>query len=321
MIEGGQLRGPDVIAPWEPGQAISTMVFKPAPCRTRWEGVAITSWLILIDMLMLIWAWRRPVDWMKFALILLVVLSVPLIVHLAYRTWAVFSLEYWIDRNSVTVHWVNSRLVIPLDRVQRLIRGDVENLGKAGWLEWPGPHLGGKGRALGLVNITMLATRPLESCLLLETDDAVYALSPADEDGFLTAVQVRHTLGPVKDVQPALVRGSLWNRTLGVDSTGALLLGAGAAGALILFGVLMLGFQDLPDALAFHYNIYGEPDVVREKTALFLLPFIGLLAWLINGAWGFWMAFRGQRTGAYMLWGGAIIVQVFSFLALYNLMH
>ena len=167
-------------------------------------------------MLMLIWMWRRPVDWMKFALILLMVASLPLIVHLAYRTWAAFSLQYWVDRNSITVHWANSRLVIPLNRVRRVIHGDVESLGGSGWLEWPTPYLGGTGRALGLVNITTLATRPLPECLLLETGDSVYAVSPADEQGFLAAIQVRHRLGPIVEVQPLVVRGTLWDRTVGV---------------------------------------------------------------------------------------------------------
>jgi hypothetical protein len=59
---------------------------------------------------------------------------------------------------------------------------------------------------------------------------------------------------------------------------------------------------------------------VRNKSALFLLPGIGLLAWLANGLWGMWMAHRKQLIGAYMLWGGAIIVQICSLLALKSLL-
>ena len=81
----------------------------------------------------------------------------------------------------------------------------------------------------------------------------------------------------------------------------------------------MLRFPDLPDVMAFHYNSDGLPDVVREKAFLFLLPAIGFLAWLTNGLWGIWMAVHDQRTGAYMLWGGAVIVQVCSLLALNSL--
>jgi uncharacterized membrane protein len=100
-----------------------------------------------------------------------------------------------------------------------------------------------------------------------------------------------------------------------------LLLGGGLVGALILFGLLMVRYPDLPNALAFQYNIDGEPLVVRDKTALFLLPMIGLLAWLVNGLWGLWMVYRAQITGAYMLWGGAIVVQLCSLMALISLIN
>ncbi len=297
------------------------MIFAPPPCRTRWEGVAVTAWLLLIDLLLLIWMLRRPVDWVKFALILAMVASVPLIVHLALRTWAGFTLEYWVDRNAITVRWANTRQVIPQESIRRVIRGGVENLSRTAWLFWPAPYLGGGGRALGLLNIFMLSTRPLPECLLLETDDAVFALSPADMDGFLASLQVRHSLGPVAAVEHAVLRSTPWDRIFHRQATGIVLLVAGLAGVLALFGALMWQFPNLPDALAFHYNTDGIPDVVREKSALFLLPMIGLIAWLANGIWGAWMALHGQRTGAYMLWGGAVIVQIFSFLALNSLVN
>jgi hypothetical protein len=296
------------------------MVFSPAPCSTRWEGVVVTGWIILFDLLMLIWMVRRPIDWMKFGLIVLMVFSVPVIVHLAYRTWSAFTLEFWVDRNAITIRWATSSQIIPVADVRRIINGGVVNLGKPGILDWPIPYLGGTARALGILNITMLATLPLHECILLETKESAFALSPLDAEGFLATLQVRRELGPTTDVQPQAIRRSAWNRTFGADATGALLFGAGMAGVLLLFGLLMLGFQDLPEALAFHYNVDGQPDLVRGKEALFLLPVIGLLAWLVNGAWGLWMAFRGDRLGAYMLWGGAVIVQVFSFMALVSLM-
>ena len=297
------------------------MTFQPLACRTRWEGVAVAGWLVLIDLLLLVWMWRRPVDWAKFVLILAIVASVPLLYHLAVRTWAAFTLEYWVDRNAITVSWANTRQVIPQDSIRRVIRGGVANLSGTAWLHWPAPYLGSTGRALGLLNITLLSTRPLPECLLLETEGAVFALSPADAEGFLAALQVRHSLGPVAAVEHAVLHSKPWDRVFHREATGPVLLGAGLIGVLVLFGTLMWQFPDLPDALAFHYNTDGLPDVVREKNALFLLPSIGLLAWLANGSWGLWMALRNQRTGAYMLWGGAVIVQIFSFLALYSLMN
>jgi len=295
------------------------MTFRPWDCRTRWEGLIVAFWIVLIDLLLLIWMDRRPVDWLKFALILVAVASLPLLGYVLFRTWAAFSLEYWIDRNAVTVHWASLRQVIPLQSVQRIIRGGLPSLTPMPWTQWPAPDIG-PTRSLGLANIQMLATRPLEECLLLDTGETVFALSPRDADDFLEALQARYRLGPV--ATPALERmhSTLWQRLFGEDYLGPILLALGLVGTLLLFGILMVRFPNLPDAMAFHYNSQGLPDVVREKTALFLLPAMGLMAWLINGVWGLWMAYRQQRTGAYMLWGGALIVQICSYMALISLM-
>ena len=295
------------------------MTFRPWECRTRWEGLIVAFWIVLIDLLLLIWMDRRPVDWLKFGLILAAVGTLPLLGYVLFRTWAAFSLEYWIDRNAVTVHWGSLRQVIPLQSVVRVVQGGLPSLSPQSWTQWPAPYIG-RASALGLPNVQMLATRPLEECLLLDTGETVFALSPRDADEFLEALQARYRLGPVATPALERMRSSLWQRLFGQDQLGPILLACGLVGTLLLFGILMVRFPNLPDAMAFHYNSQGLPDVVREKTALFLLPAIGLMAWLINGVWGLWMAFRQQRTGAYMLWGGALIVQICSYMALTSLM-
>jgi hypothetical protein len=296
------------------------MTFRPWDCRTRWEGLIVAFWIVLIDLLLLIWMDRRPVDWLKFALILVVVGSLPLLGYVLFRTWAAFSLEYWIDRNAVTVYWASLRQVIPLQSIQRIIRGGLPSLTPSPWAQWPAPDIG-PARTLGMTNIQMLATRPLEECLLLDTGETVFALSPRDADSFLDELQARYRLGPVTTPALERMRSTLWQRLFGQDYIGPILLALGLVGTLFLFGILMVRFPNLPDAMAFHYNSQGLPDVVREKTALFLLPAMGLMTWLINGVWGVWMAFRQQRTGAYLLWGGALIVQICSYMALMSLMH
>jgi hypothetical protein len=279
----------------------------------------VAFWIVLIDLLLLIWMDRRPIDWLKFGLILVAVGTLPLLGYVLFRTWAAFSLDYWIDRNAVTVQWATFRQVIPLQSVLRVIHGGLPAVAPMPWTQWPAPYIG-TTRALGLPNIQMLATRPLEECLLLDTGESVFALSPRHADEFLDALQARYRLGPVAATALERTRSTAWQRLFGQDQLGPFLLAGGLVGTLLLFGLLMVRFPNLPDAMAFHYNSQGLPDVVREKTALFLLPAIGLLTWLINGVWGLWMAFRRQRTGAYMLWGGTLVVQICSYMALTSLM-
>ncbi len=294
------------------------MVFKARPCQSRWEGLLVTGWILLVDLLLIIWMARRSVDWLQFLLLVLVLISLPLLAHLAWRTWAAWTLEYWVDRNAVTVRWGLIRQIVPLHRIRRVIEGGIPDLGQAGLLEWPAPYLR-RARGLGLLSVHMFATVPLSQCLLLETDEAVFAISPAEPTRFLDALQEHYRLGPVRDLPIYRQEDAWWLRLLSQEGMGVWLLLGGFVGTILLFGYLMIHFPNLPDALAFHYNSNGLPDVIRAKTALFLLPAIGLLTWVVNGLWGLWMIFRRQRTGAYMLWGGTLIVQICSLLALHSL--
>jgi hypothetical protein len=294
------------------------MVFEALTCRTRWEGVIVSFWVVLFDLLLVVWMLRRPVDWLKYLLLLLILASLPLLWHLLRRTWAAFTLEYWVDRNAVTLSFGSTRQVIPLPSIQRVWTGGTEAIAESTWRQWPMPYLA-MVHTIAKAPVQMAATCPLERCLLLETTQGIYAVSPVDPDGFIAALQERYRLGPVVDVAaPPRRRGRLHNIFAG-DALGTTLLAAGFVGVLMLFGILMVRYPNLPEALAFNYSSDGLPTVVREKTALFLLPMIGLMAWLANGIWGLWMALRRQKIGAYMLWGGALLVQLCTYMALTSL--
>lgn len=291
------------------------MIFKALPCRTRWEGLLVLFWLILIQAMLLVWMARRPVDWIKFLLVVVLVASVPLLFYLLQRAWAAFTLEYWMDRNALTLVWSGRKEQVALPAIRRIVRGATVEQDDPPWTQWPAPYIG-TGAAGLWQDVRMVATRPLGECLLLETDTRVYAVSPADVEGFLAALQERFRLGPVREPVDASQ-----SRRFNTGATALVLLGGGLVGAMMLFGVLMIRYPDLPNALAFQYNSDGVPLVVRQKTALFLLPIIGLLSWLVNGAWGVWMVYRSQVTGAYMLWGGTIVVQLCVLMALISLIN
>lgn len=295
------------------------MIFKPIPDRTRWEGLVAGVWLLLIVSLILAWAWARSTDWLKFGLIVLAVAIVPVWCYVLYRTWAAFTLEYWVDRNSVTLRWAQMRQVVPISAIQRILDGGVVEIGSPRWYHWPLPWVR-PAQAEGLPNILLCATCPLHECLLLDTGDAVFAVSPQWRARFVDQLQESYRMGAalvLNVTAPPPIRIRRW---LHENAVGIALLSIGLIGVLALFGRLMIEFPALPSLLPFRYDSQGLPDVVRDKHALFIIPAIGLLTWVTNGLWGVWMAVRKQPTGAYMLWGGAIMVQIFSLLALNSLL-
>lgn len=296
------------------------MVFAAKPALARWEGVAAVIWIVLIDVLVVVWALRRPVDLLQFLLFLVMIVSIPVLIHLIYRTWAAFSLEYWIDRNTITLRWAHLQQVIPTQSVREMMVQEAALPINTRWslLRWPLPFLAIASQPTAQ-SVNLCATRPPAECIILKTDAGVYALSPADVDGFVETLQARYRLGATQIVHPARVRRTWLANTLADDRQGIWLLVVGLLGVLLLFAVLTISFPDLPDVLAVRYNSQGLPEEIREKSALFRLLVIGLLAWGVNAIGGIWFATQRQRIGAHMLWGGAIIVQVFLLLALISL--
>jgi hypothetical protein len=278
--------------------------------------LAASFWIVLIDLLLIVWAIRRPADMLKFLLVVVVVGSLPLLVHLLLRTWAAFTLEYWVDRNAITVRWAHVRQIIPLPAITHMATNQDLPIGKPGLLHWPAPYLRPAGPDHA---IQIFATAPPAECVLFDTDAGTYALSPADPEAMIAAVQERYMMGPSQVLAPARLRAGRLTRLLPADPLGVWLLTGGLLGVLILFGVLMISFPNLPDVLTVRYNSAGLPEEIGEKGALYRLPGIGLLAWLINGAAGLVLMARRQVTAAYMLWSGAVVVQIFSLLALVSL--
>lgn len=297
------------------------MVFKPIADRTRWEGLLVCFWLVVFDMLLIIWAVRRPIDWLKFFFVFLAVMSLPVLFYWAYRTWGAFSLRYAVERGGLIVRWAGERRTISYDRIRQLVLGGATGRRRVNPLYWPAPHLGPtlldqedeQARAT-----VLLATVPPAACMVVQTDQGAYALSPAEREAFVDALQARYAVFEPQDVAPA-EEVLFWARATGGHRAGPLLIAAGLLGVLVLVGVLMVNFPSLPDTLALQYSSDGIPLAIRSKSTLFLLPIIGFLAWFVNGIGGVVMAVRNQPTGAYLLWGGTIVVQVCSLLALISI--
>jgi hypothetical protein len=293
------------------------MVFKPPPFPARWEALVAAFWIVLIDLLLLVWAVRRPIDLLKFVLIFVLVASFALLARLLYRTWIAFTLEYWVDRNSLTLRWANVQAVIPLSTIRRVVVD--EPLPRFNWLwQWPTPAV----RTVATVEdipLHLCANHVADDAIYIDTDDALYALTPADAPAFLATLQERFQMGEAAVVATSFNRRLWVDRWQPADRLGTWLLGSGLFGVLLIFGVLMISFPDLADVLTVRYNSAGLPEEIREKSVLFRLPVISLLVWSANAVVGVFLMGNSHRTGAYMLWAGAIVVDIFMLLAVVSL--
>jgi len=286
---------------WRPGveqaKAGVGVSFKPARSRHGWYGLLACASLLAIDGLMLWLVATRPVEGLSFVLVVLVLLSLPLIVALAFRTWGCFALEYWVHRDGLIILWGPMRRAIPMHEIERIARGMPE-VKPSRWQR---------------------LTRPPSEQLVLVTPTGLVGISPADPDGLLEVLQSRHRLGSARTLDSSPSWPLLWQWRFWGDSLAQGLLLGGLVLCLVVFGILAFRFPGLPGEVTLHFNAAGLADRVGPKQSLFVVPLIGLLSWLVNMVWGGFL-YRRQPQASYLLWGGAALVQILAGMALRSLL-
>jgi hypothetical protein len=276
------------------------MIFKPRRSTGILIGIAVIISLLVLDALLLSYLKQSPVNLIFFTLSLLVILSLPLLALLGYLVYGLFNLRYQLHRNALTIVWGATQQIIPMSSIRGVVRGKgLEGEIKVRGIKWPG-HLLGHGQVEGIGRTLFYATEPVAEQLLVVTPTVAYGISPADADGFLDAFDIRHHMGPIQLLsyehrQPEILSWPIWR-----DRLAHLLLVLGLGVNLVLFG----------------YNCWRYPALGRAD--VFRLPAIGLVALIANSSLGIFIHSR-QKVGAYLLWVGAVVVQLLSWLVALNI--
>jgi hypothetical protein len=208
-----------------------------------------------------------------------------------------------------------------------VIKGEVlrEVKGFRG-VRWPGCFVGqgqvnsDDGTILNQETV-FYATRPLHAQLLLVTDSMAYGLSPVDLDNFADCLVALRVPEFVSDgEQPASELGLLdWR--LWQEGRAQVIIALAGLLNLALFAYLCAIYGRLPATVPLHFDGLGVIDRFGSPTGLFVLPLLGLLAWLCNGLIG-WAVYQvhGEKPVAYLLWGSAVLVQLVTWIAVTRLL-
>jgi hypothetical protein len=273
----------------------------------------------LLSLLLIQGARAQGINFWSFLMGLLVLLSLPVLLILAYQTVSCLTLRYRLDRNGIVIHWAGTEQTVPIRAVQRILWGhDMEApiVHRRG-LRWPG-HERGEGQVPGIGRTSFVATRPLPDQLLLVTPGRAFGISPRDPEGFVEAFEARRALGPNRLLEEGLRQARWLTWPLWIDRTAGLLLGVAAAINLGLFGYLCARFPTLDLQLPLHFNSQGLADRIGTKAELFALPIIGLIILGTNLVLGLAL-YKRERAGSYLLWGAAAAAQALFWLATFSI--
>ncbi len=179
---------------------------------------------------------------------------------------------------------------------------------------WPGFYLN-RSRVAALGTIQFYSTRQLEGTLLIRTDRQTYAISPRDRQQFITEFNLRKRLGAIEPVQEGLIKGQLLSHPLWHDRLGRGLILAGIVLNVLVYFVLILRFNNLPDILRIHFNKVGQVDRLGDRGELMFLPLIGLVTVVANSIVGAFLQLK-ENVPAYLLYAAGVLLQVLVGIAL-----
>jgi hypothetical protein len=283
--------------------------FKPS----RWlgfaSGTALMLFVLAVDVLM-IWGINRVgISPAGFFLLCVIFASLFVLILLGYWLYGLLWSGYYVDRNAMVIRWGATTQVVPLESVTSVLSGDqLESIVHYRGALWPGLRVG-YGAIEDVGPTLFFATGSLKKQVILTTPALSYAISPADQPAFLETLRHRMSMGPTQSVEQASQQPAIFSWSFWEDRLGLALLACSVVLLVLLFGYIALRYPGLAELQPLHFDAAGQPDRWGTRPQVFTLPFIGLLALIANGGLGF-LLYERERPAAYLLWSGAVGVQL-----------
>lgn len=290
-------------------------------------GLALIAGLLLVDLGFLILLLSQPVSAMSFLWAGVILASMPAMAFLAFWVSGLAATRYHVEDNVLVIEWGRIRQVVPLEQIHALVMGEtLKEVRDFKGIRWPG-YFVGHGRVMAeepSVNdrqVLFFATRPLNRQLVVTTESNAYALSPVDLDNFadcLEALRIpqQEIGGDLPETDVSFLGWAIWN-----DRVAQLVIAIAICLNAAQFAYLGIIFGLLPSLVPVHFNFQGMVDRVTSPASLFVLPFVGLVAWIVDGALGWiFYQYREERAVGFLLWGGASLVQLITWIALLGLL-
>ncbi|MGC9398828.1 MAG: PH domain-containing protein [Anaerolineae bacterium] len=260
-----------------------------------------------------------PISLLTFFLTLGALGALVAAVLVGYWLWGLLHAEYAMDRNVLVIRWGGYTHELPMAEIQEVLRGaDLEKVSLRRVLHWPG-YFVGQGEAQEIGPIFFYATAPLQEQLVLRLPGVAYAISPANPELFLEALEERLEMGATQDVvyivrHPAFLDWAIWKDPLLLS-----LLGSALALLLLLGGLLSWRYPTLPESIVLKIDAKGAPLLVGPPSRLAYLGLLALLFTLFNGGLGL-VFYRRRPVVTYFLCGGLLLLLTSLWIAILSIL-
>ena len=278
-------------------------------------GIVLIVAILLVDIGLVWMAARQSVPSIGTFLVGLAVLSsLGLLALIAYWVYGLVDSGYFLDRNALIIHWGPLEQIIPIGHIERVFTGeDIQGRISCSGGVWPG-HFVGYGEIPDVSPSLFYATARPRDQIYVATPGLTYGISPSDPEAFLESLRKRLEMGPTQVVEQSSKRPGFLGWTIWRDNAGLAMVGAGFLSLLLQTGLISFVFPTLPALVPLHFGVTGQPDRFAYRGYIFMIPLIGLSVLIVNGALG-WLVNARERLASHLAWGGAVLVQVLTWVA------
>jgi hypothetical protein len=237
---------------------------------------------------------------------ILVFIPVPFV---AYRLFALLRASYTVFREGISIQWGVRSEEIPMQDIEWVRMADDLAF------ELPLPKFIVQGAVLGLrehrdlgsIEYIASSTHPM---VLVATPERIYAISPADPDGFMDALYRNMELGSIEQIQPKSSRVELLVGSLFGDKLARNLI---LLGSILSIGLLIAVSFIIPtrETIPLGFNPIGQTAETSPSERLLLLPVLSLLMLFIDLGLGSYLYRKaGYRIAAYFAFASALIMPI-----------
>jgi len=289
-------------------------------------GLALTAVLFLLDIGILILLFLAPIGILTVLLGSLIIGSLPLIGIVIYVTLGISNARYRVESGFLLIRWGRLVQAVPMqDIVDILPSDDIKEVIEFRGVRWPGCMIGQgqikvmDGREL---HTSFYSTRMIEEQVLIVTEKMAYGLSPADPFAFAASLRALMESDLEEEEAAAFTETDILGWSIWPDRKALILVGASVILNLLLFAVLSVINSRLPEQVPLHFSRFGVVDRTGSPSGLFILPLIGLVAWIaaLVAGWFFYYP-RHEKPVAYIIWGVTVVIEIAAWIAVLGLIR
>ncbi|MEP7216406.1 MAG: PH domain-containing protein [Anaerolineaceae bacterium] len=290
-----------------PRRQLGLVAFRPPRALGVIVGGAMAAWAFILAALVLRLALEANVELRSFAAYVVSAVLGLLGVAFANWTYALSTLTYSIDRDSLLIRWGFRRVIIPIETIQRMIPGRTLDETKVAGLNWWGCHVGHADvKRVGYTLFYSTHSSPDELLFLVTTDES-YALTVLDQATFAEEIQGRAVLGSLThQVQRSAATGiaavPFWrDRVAGVAAA------SGAVCCALMTGFVYWQYPDLPKVIQLSFPALGGIARVGDKHELLHIAYLGVGILVVNTVVGIAVHAWERAAGLWLFASGSAL--------------